>query len=409
MAKKDRYIIGLDIGTTKTSTIIGEINEEGGLEVIGIGTSQSKGMRRGAIVNLDKTVESIRESVQEAELMAGVDVDKVYVGINGSHVRGFNGTGVIAISNRDKEITQSDVDRAIDAAKSMGFPGDKDIFHVLPQEFKVDDQEGIGNPIGMSGSRLEVNVHIVTGSKTAAQNVETCVNRAGIEVMDIVLEQLASSESVLTDDEKELGVALIEVGGGTTDLAIFEKGSIRHISVLPTGGEHFTSDIAVGLRTPMNEAEKIKKKYGCALTSLIDENDTIEVPGVGGRKPRILSKKLLGDIIQPRAEEIFNLVNEEIIRAGYEKVLNSGIVLTGGGASMDGMCEIAEQIFDLQVRRGTPKEIGGLKDVIGSPAFSTAVGLILYGYKNHDMRKKDAGSCFAKLGSRVKEWLSEFL
>ncbi len=405
MAKKDKYIIGLDIGTTKTITIIGEINEEGELEVIGIGNSKSKGMRKGVIVNLDKTVDSIKKSVEEAELMAGVDVDKVYVGINGSHVKGFNGTGVITISNKDKEISQPDVDRVIDAAMSMGLPMDKERLHVLPQEFKVDDQEGIGNPIGMSGSRLEVNVHIITGSTTAFQNVDTCVNKAGIEIVDTVLEQLASSEAVLTEDEKELGTALVEVGGGTTDLAIFEKGSIRHTSVLPIGGEHFTSDIAVGLRTPIIEAEKIKKRYGCALASLIDENDKIEVPGVGDRKPRLVSKKLLGDIIQPRADQIFNLVNEEIHRAGYSKVLNSGIVLTGGSSSMEGMCEIAEQIFDLQVRRASPREIGGLTDVIGSPAYSTAVGLILYGYRNHKSRKRASNSYFAK----VKDWLSEFL
>lgn len=408
MAKKDKYIIGLDIGTTKVCAIIGEINEEGKLDVIGIGTAGSQGMRKGVIVNLDKTVTSIKKAVEEAELMAGVDINRVYVGINGGHIKGFNSRGVIAVSGRDREIGETDVRRVVDAAKNIAIPRDREIFHVLPQEFIVDDQEGIGNPIGMSGSRLEVNVHMVTGSTTALQNVVTCVNRAGIEVMDTVLEQLASSEAVLTEDEKELGVALVEVGGGTTDLAIFEKGSIWHTSVLPTGGEHFTSDIAVGLRTPMQEAEKIKKKYGCALTSLIEEDETIEVPGVGGRKPRILSKKLMGEIIQPRAEEIFNLVNEEIQRAGYDKILNSGVVLTGGAAAMDGMCEIAEQIFDLPVRRGVPKNVGGLVDVVTSPIYSTAVGLILHGYHSKLARGVSDHSSLGIIGGKIREWLSEF-
>ncbi|MFN7971635.1 MAG: cell division protein FtsA [Acidobacteriota bacterium] len=411
MAKQDRYVVGLDIGTTKICAIIGEVHEDGRLDIVGIGSCASKGLRKGVVVNLDATVDAIKKAAEEAELMSGVGVEKVFVGIAGSHIKGFNSRGVVAVSSKDREITREDIQRVIDAAKAVSIPQDREILHVLPQEFIVDEQDGIGDPLGMSGTRLEANVHIVTGAITSAQNIVTCVNRSGIEVADTVLQQLASAESILTPDEKELGVALVDIGGGTTDLAIFEKGSIWHTAVLATGGDHFTSDIAVGLRTPIPEAEKIKKKHGVALATLVDESDTIEVPSVGGRKPRIVSRKMLCEIIQPRAEEVLHLLHDEIRRAGYEKTLNSGLVLTGGGAIMEGVPEMAEQIFDLPVRRGAPLNLSGLTDVVSSPVYATAVGLVYYGYQKRMAQRKgryQQGSALAKIGSRIKSWLSDF-
>ncbi len=408
MAKNSKYIVGIDIGTTKTCTLISEVKEEGGLNVIGIGECDSEGMRKGLIVNLDKTVKAIKESVEAAELMAGVDVEKVYAGVSGNHIKGYNMRGMIAISNGSRDITEKDVDRVVNHSKDISVPGEREIIHVLPQEFLLDGQEGIGDPTGMSGSRLEALVHIVTAAKTNTQNIVTCINRAGIEVEEIILEQLAASEAVLTADEKELGVGLVEIGGGTTAVAVFEKGSLWHSSILPSGGEHFTNDIAVGLRTPIDNAEKIKKKHGCAMTALINEDETIEVSGVGGRKPKIRDRLVLGEIIQPRAEEIFNLVNEEIREAGYENVLNSGIVLTGGGASMDGMCEMAEQIFDLPVRRGNPQGVGGLKDVISAPSYAASVGLILHGYRKRQEEAAFESRGIVRFGRKIKEWLSEY-
>jgi cell division protein FtsA len=319
--------------------------------------------------------------VEEAELMAGVEIDSAHVGLAGSHIKGFNSRAVVAITGKTREIAREDVFRAIDAAKAISLPSDREIIHVIPQEFVVDGHDGIDDPTGMTGSRLEANVHIITASATANSNIVTCVNRAGLEVTESVLEQLAAAEAVLTPDEKELGVALVDIGGGTTDLAIFDKGSIWHTSVLPTGGDHFTSDVAVGLRTPIAEAEKIKKKYGCALATMISEEDTIEVPSVGGRKSRILPRQLLSDIIQPRAEEICHLIYDEISRAGYERVLNSGVVFTGGSASLEGLAEVADRIFDMPIRCGTPTGVGGLVDVVGSPSYATSVGLVLYAHR----------------------------
>jgi cell division protein FtsA len=331
--------VGLDIGTTKVTAIVAEVTEEGRVDIIGIGSTESKGIRKGVVINLDQTVDSIKRVVEEAELMAGVEIDSAHVGLAGSHIKGFNSRAVVAITGKTREISREDVFRAIDAAKAISLPNDREIIHVLPQEFVVDGHDGIDDPTGMTGSRLEANVHIITASSTATSNIVTCVNRAGMEVTETVLEQLAAAEAVLTPDEKELGVALVDIGGGTTDLAIFDKGSIWHTSVLPTGGDHFTSDVAVGLRTPIAEAEKIKKKYGCALASMISEEDTIEVPSVGGRKSRILPRQLLSDIIQPRAEEICHLIYDEITRAGYERVLNSGVVFTGGSAALEGLAD----------------------------------------------------------------------
>ena len=409
MSKKDRYIVGLDIGTTKVCVLVAEIRDDGALDIIGMGTSDSKGLRKGVIVNVDPTVECIKKVVEEAELMAGISIEEAFVGIAGEHIMGSNSRGMISINSRDHVISRDDINRVIEAAKQIPIPTDKDILHVLPQEFMVDGQDEIGDPLGMSGNRLEVNVHVVTCGTTQLQTLLTCVNKAGIEVADTVLEQLASSESVLTPDEKELGVALIDIGGGTTDLAIFEKQSLWHSYIRSIGGDHFTSDIAVGLRTPMGEAERIKKRYGCALSSLIEEEETIEVPSVAGRKPRYMSRQILCDIIQPRAEELFMIMKDEIDRMGLVRSLNSGVVLTGGGSLLEGMVEIAERIFDLPVRIGKPVGVGGLIDVINSPVYSTAVGLIIYGYRTREVRSgtsRLSGSRRKPL-SRFKEWIAE--
>lgn len=410
--KKDRYVVGLDIGTHKVCVIVAEITEEGRLDVIGIGQTESKGLRKGVVINLEATVESIKRVVEEAELMAGVEIGSAYVSLAGTHIRGFNSRGVIAVSGKNRIIEREDVRRVMEAAKAVSIPVDREILHVLPQEFVVDDQDGIGDPTGMTGTRLEVNVHVVTCTSTSAQNTVTCVNRGGLAVSDTILTQLAAAEACVTTDEKELGVALVDIGGGTTDLAIFEKGALWHTAVLQVGGEHFTNDVAVALRTPVNEAEKIKKKHGCALTSMIPEEDSIEVPSVGGRKPRIMARQVLGDVIQARAEEICQLALTEIRRAGFDRSLNSGIVLTGGGAILEGMPEIAEQIFDMPVRRGTPSGIGGLVDVVASPAYATVVGLVLCGYRNRVGRnlslRPAATGTWGRMTGRLRDLLAEF-
>ena len=410
MSKKDRYIVGLDIGTTKVTAIVSEVTEDGGLDVIGIGSTESKGLRKGTVINLEQTVDSIKRVVEEAELMAGVEIESAYVGLAGSHIKGFNSRAVVAITNKTKEISRDDVFRAIDAAKAIALPADREIVHVLPQEFVVDGHDGIVDPTGMTGSRLEANVHIITAGTTATQNIITCVNRAGMEVTETVLEQLAAAEGVLTSDEKELGSALVDIGGGTTDLAIFDKGTIWHTAVLPTGGDHFTNDVAVGLRTPILEAEKIKKKYGCALSTMVSDEETIEVPSVGGRKPRILSRQILSDIIQPRAEEICHLVYEEIKRAGYERVLNSGIVFTGGSASLEGLAEVADRIFDLPIRCGPPSGVGGLVDVVANPAYATAVGLVLHAHRARSNKlipdRRQPGNPLMRVWERVRKLMN---
>ena len=352
------------------------------LDIIGIGVAEARGIRRGAVVNLEAAVESIKKAIEEAELMAGVEIDTVHLGLSGAHAKAFNSRGVVAVAGKNREITREDVHRAIDAAKAVALPNGREILHVLPQDFVVDEQDGIGAPVGMTGTRLEVNVHVVTGSASSTQNIVACVNRAGAAVVDTVLEQLAAAEAVLTHDEKELGVALVDMGAGTTDFAIFERGSIWHTGAVALGGSHFTNDIAVGLRTPIPEGEKTKRRSGCALSAMVDEDETIEVASVGGRKPRIMSRRILSEILQPRAEEVFHLLWDEVRRAGYERSLNSGIVLTGGGAILDGLPEIAEQIFDLPIRRGCPVGVGGLADHVNSPAFATPVGLVMYAHRN---------------------------
>ncbi len=408
MAKKNgELIVGLDIGTTKICAIVGEVTETG-IDIIGIGSHPSKGLRKGVVINIETTVASIKRAIEEAELMAGCEISTVYTGIAGGHIKGFNSHGVVAV--KDKEIRQPDVERVIDAAKAIAIPLDREVIHILPQEFIVDEQDGIREPIGMSGVRLEAQVHIVTGAVSSAQNIVKCANRTGLNVADIVLEQLASSEAVLTEDEKELGVALIDIGGGTTDIALFSEGAIVHTSVLAVGGNHLTNDIAVGLRTPTHEAEKIKQKYGCAMASMVDREETIEVPSVGGRAPRVLSRQILCEIIEPRVEEIFMLVHREIQKSGYEELLASGLVITGGSTLLDGMAELAEDVTSLPVRRGNPQGISGLVDVVRSPMYATGVGLVIYGAQHQDARhfRVRDDNVYGKVRGRMRAWLADF-
>jgi len=407
MGKRDSLVVGLDIGTTKICTIVGEM-ADGQVKIIGLGTFPSKGLRKGVVINIESTVQSIKKAVEEAELMADCHITSVYVGIAGGHIKGINSHGVIAIKN--KEITEKDKNRVIDAASAVAMPMDREIIHVIPQEYIVDDQDGIKDPVGMSGVRLEGRVHIVTGAITSAQNIIKCANRAGLDVDDIVLEQLGSSEAVLTPEEKEMGAAIIDIGGGTTDLVIFLNGSIKHTAVFSMAGNHITNDISVGLRTPVEEAEKIKIRYGCALTSLVRKDETIEVPSVGGRKPRVLSRQTLAEIIEPRVEEILTLVRDELMKMNYGNLLASGVILTGGSAILEGIPELAEQIFNLPVRKGTPVGIGGLVDLVNSPIYATGVGLVLYGSRNmaQSRFKVGEGNIFSKVTRRMKEWIRDF-
>ncbi len=411
MGSRERYLVGLDIGTSKVAAVVGEILDDDGLDIVGLGVAESRGIRRGVVVNVDAAVDAIKKAIDEAELMAGVDIDSVHLGLSGPHIKGFNSRGVVAVAGKNREITRDDVRRAIDAAKAVSLPAGREILHVLPQDFVVDDQEGIGAPVGMMGARLEVNVHIITGSQNSTQNMVACVNRAGVKVAETIVEQLAASESVLIHDEKDLGVALVDIGGGTTDIAIYEGGSLWHTAVIGVGGDHFTNDIAVGLRTPVPDAEKIKRRCGCALSGMVDEDETMEVASVGGRKPRIMARRILAEILQPRAEEIFHLVWDEIRRAGYEKSLKTGIVLTGGGAILDGMPEIAEQIFDLPIRRGCPVGVGGLADHVNSPTFATGVGLALYAHRNslgERVRVPVGAGALGRMAGLVRGFLKEF-
>ena len=409
MGSRERYLVGLDVGTSKVAAIVGEVMGDGSVDIIGIGLAESKGIRRGIVVNLEAAVDAIKKAIEEAELTAGIEIDSVHLALSGGHVKAFNSRGVVAVAGKNREITREDVRRAIDAAKAVSLPSGREILHVLPQDFVVDEQDGIGAPVGMTGSRLEVNVHVVTGSASSMQNIIACVNRAGVQVGETILEQLAASDAVLTPDEKELGVALVDIGGGTTDFAIFERGSLWHTGVLAVGGDHFTNDIAVGLRTPIPEAVKIKRRSGCALTSMVGEDETMDVPSVGGRKPRVMARRILSEILQPRAEEICHLLWDEIRRAGYEKSLNSGIVLTGGGSMLEGMPEIAEQIFDLPVRRGCPAGVGGLADHANNPSFATAVGLTMYGNTHGAGEPARTGAgALGRMAGRLRTLFKEF-
>ncbi len=410
MAKSQRYTVGLDIGTTKICCVVGEILPSGAITVIGLGEAPSRGLRKGVVVNLDATVEAIKVALGKAELMAGVNIELATVGIAGGHIRSFNSRGVVAVSGRDHAVSQEDVDRVLAAAQAVTIPQDREILHVLPQEFVLDDQGDIAEPRGMIGSRLEANVHIVTAATTAVQNLVTCSNRAGVEVRDTVIEQLAVADGVLSTDERELGVALIDIGGGTTDLAIFEKGAIWHTAVLPVGGDHFTNDLAIGLRTPIPDAERLKKLYGCALTSLVADGEGIDVPSVGGRKPRLLSREVMAEILQPRATEIFTLIHDEVGRAGFDRALNAGVVLTGGGSLLPGTLEVCEQVFDAPVRLGQPRAGDGLSDPSWGPQHATAIGLAQFGAHNRRPRRQPAlgmpAGSLGRMGGRVKAWFS---
>ena len=402
-------VTGLDVGTTKVCAIIAEVTPIGGVDVIGIGTSPSRGLRKGVVVNIDSTVEAIKKAVGEAEQMAGVEVGSVYAGVSGGHIRGMNSRGVVAVSGKTKEVGLADVERAMEAARAINLPPDREIIHVLPQAYVVDDQDGVKEPLGMSGVRLEVEVHIVTAAVTSVQNVIRSVNRAGLTVQDIVLEPLASSEAILSADEKELGVLLIDLGGGTTDVALFRDGAIWHTGVLALGGDHISNDIAVGLRTPTAEAESLKKRHGCALTALVREEETIDVPSVGGRKARQLSRQILSEIIQPRVEEIFTLVARDLARAGLQDTPAAGVVVTGGTSIMEGVPELAAQVFDLPVRRGMPEDVGGLADVVQSPIYATGVGLALYGVRTGALASASSGNggLLSRASRRMKEWFGE--
>ncbi len=397
-------IVGLDIGTSKVVAIVGEIAPDGGVEIIGIGSHPSKGLKKGVVVNIESTVHSIQRAVEEAELMAGCQIHSVYAGIAGSHIRSLNSHGIVAI--RDKEVTPNDVERVIDAARAVAIPADQKILHILPQEFVIDDQDGIREPVGMCGVRLEAKVHMVTGAVSAAQNIIKCVRRCGLEVDDIILEQLASSYAVLTEDEKDLGVCLVDIGGGTTDIAVFTEGSIRHTAVIPIAGDQVTNDIAVALRTPTQYAEEIKIKYACALTQLAASDENIEVPSVGDRPPRRLARQTLAEVIEPRYEELLTLVQAELRRSGFEDLIAAGIVMTGGSSKIEGLMDLAEEVFHMPVRLGVPQSVMGLVDVVRNPIYATGVGLLLFGNQNRVQRafETDFGHGVRGVWERMKSW-----
>jgi len=408
MQRQDNIIVGLDVGTTKICAVVGEA-QGNKINIVGIGTHPSIGLRKGVVVNIESTVESIQKAIEEAELMAGCEISSVYAGIAGGHITGFNSRGIVAI--KGPEVTKNDVERVIDAARAVAIPMDREVIHVIPQEFIIDDQGGIQNPVGMSGIRLEAKIHIVTGAVTSAHNIVKCANRSGLDVCDIVLEPLASGEAVLTDEEKDVGTALLDLGGGTSDLAIFSGKNIKHTFVLSLGGNNLTNDISIGLRASLAEAEKIKIKYGTCVAHDISSEETIEVPGMGGRKPRKLQRQILGEILEPRMEEIFTLIKREIFRAGMDNVITSGMVLTGGTSLLHGATDIAESVFDVPSRLGTPRGINGLIDVVNNPMYATAVGLVLYGARIQPEKKfriRDT-NIFNRIITRMKTWFKDVM
>ncbi len=408
MAKQGEIIVGLDIGTTKVAAVVGEAVEDG-IDIIGIGSHPSAGLHKGVVVNIDATCSSITKAIEEAEQMAGCDISTVFAGIAGGHITSFNNNGIVAV--KDREISEEDIGRVLDQAKAVAIPLDREVIHAIPQGYIVDDQDGIRDPIGMSGVRLEAKVHIVTGAVTSAQNIVKCAQRCGLNVADIVLEQIASSESVLHEDEKELGVALVDIGGGTTDLVIFVDGAVVHTSVISVGGQHLTNDIALGLRTPKAEAERIKKKHGCALVGLIDPDEVMEVPSVGGRPPTEQPRQVLAHIVEPRVEEIFSLVHRSILDTGYGDLLASGMVITGGTTLLEGITEAAEQVTGLPVRNGVPFGFGGMKDMVENPMYATGSGLVNYGASFPTERKSifkvREDQVFNKVFVRMNEWFKE--
>lgn len=406
MARTEKYNVALDIGTSKVCVLVGEVSERGQLEIIGKGTAPMRGTRRGNVINLDQAVDAVKRAVDEAEVMAGVQIDSACVGVAGDQIRSANSRGVVSVTGRNREIAREDIDRVIEKSRAIPIPAELEVLHVIPREFIVDGQDGIHDPVGMTGSRLEANVHIVTGARTHDQNILTCVNKAGISVSELVLEPLGAAEAVLTADEREMGVLVMDLGAGTTDYAVFLEGNVIHSNVLPVGAGHFTSDISVVLRTPMEDAERIKKRYGCALSSLVVDDDPIEVPTVGGRAPKIVSKTELTNILEPRAAEIAKLIWRDLEKVGLDKEIRSGIVLVGGGAEMDGMLEMCEQIFDCQARKGTPRGLGGLADTVNGPEWATAAGLLLWGFKNRDRVRKPKRAGFARMAESMKQWFA---
>ena len=399
-----RSYVGLDIGTTKVAVVVAEPDERGALKVVGVGYAPSNGIRRGVVVDIESTVQSIQRAIEEAELMAGCEIHSVHAGIAGSHIRSMDSHGIVAI--RDREVTQQDVDRVIEAARAVAIPADQKILHTLPQEFIIDHQDGIRHPIGMSGVRLEARVHLVTGAVSAAQNIYKCVKRCGLEVDDLVLEQLASSYAVLSEDERELGVCLVDIGGGTTDIAIFKGGAIRHTSVIPIAWDQVTNDIAVALRTPTQHAEEIKIRYACALRQLASSSETIEVPSIGDRSPRRLNRQTLAEVVEPRYDELLTLVQAELRRSGYEELIAGGVVLTGGSAKIEGLIDLAEEVFHMPVRLGIPEGVTGLADVVRNPIYATGVGLLQFGYRNRaaQMQEAGGGSSVKAVWNRMRDW-----
>lgn len=398
---EEMVIVGLDIGTSKVVAIVGKINPDGSIEVIGIGSNPSRGLKKGVVVNIESTVQSIQRAVEEAELMSGTQIHSVYCGIAGSHIRSMNSHGIVAV--RDKEVMKADIDRVIDAAQAVAIPADQKILHILPQEYVIDDQDGVKEPLGMSGVRLESKVHLVTCAVNAIQNIEKCVRQCGLDVDDVILEQLASSYAVLTEDEKDLGVCMVDIGGGTTDIAIFTDGAIRHTAVIPIAGDQVTNDIAMALRTPTQHAEEIKIKYACALTQLAKADETIKVPSVGDRSARDLSRQALAEVVEPRYEELFSLIQAELRRSGFEDLIAAGVVLTGGSSKMEGVIELAEEIFHVPVRLGYPTDIRGLRDVVENPIYSTGIGLLKYAQKQmHEQ-------AFVPKETSVKDLFTKFI
>jgi len=402
----ENMIVGLDIGTSKVVAIVGKRKMDGSIEVVGVGSNPSKGLKRGVVVNIEVTVQAIQRAVEEAELMAGCRIHSVYAGIAGSHIKSLNSHGIVAI--RDREVTQADIDRVIDAAQAVAIPADQKILHILPQEFVIDNQEGIKEPLGMSGARLEAKVHLVTCAVNAAQNIEKCIRRCGLEVDDIILEQLASSHAILTEDEKELGVCVVDMGGGTTDIAVFTGGAIRHTAVIPIAGDQVTNDIAMALRTPTQNAEEIKIKYACALTQLAGADETIKVPSVGDRAPRDLSRQALAEVVEPRYEELFMLVQSELRRSGFEDMIPAGIVITGGASTMEGVVELAEEIFHMPIRLACPQAVSGMTEVVNNPIYATGVGLLIHGFRQIDLGRAPVikGGSAPTMFERMKAWFT---
>lgn len=408
MAKKNSIVVGLDIGTSKICTVVGEMTERG-VEIIGVGTQPSQGLRKGVVINIEATVTALKKAVEEASLMAGCEIHTVFTSVSGGHIKAFNSHGIVAVKN--KEVMTRDLERVIDAAKAVAIPMDREVIHVLPQDYIIDDQDGIRDPLGMSGVRLEAKVHIVTGAVASAQNVIKCCNRSGLNVAEMVLAPLAAAEAVLTDEERELGVVLIDVGGGTTDIAVYYDGTVKHTAVIPIGGNHVTNDIAAGLRTPFNDAERLKQRHGFARASMVTEDERVEVPCVAGKGAGTVSRQILCEIIEPRLDEIFEMVQREVAKSGFEGALASGVVATGGSMLLTGAVEMAERSFGLPVRLGAPARVGGLTDIINTPSYAAAVGLALHGMKRQERgmtyRSRD-DKILSKVKHRMSDWLNEF-